>query len=160
VTYADLKEGERTTIRPGVLYCLRHLEKSEDELLDRSGTQDLNHLNRLHPYYLVYIYNDGAVRYGYSQPRQVLEVMRLLCQGQEEADMELCSIFNKETDEGQKVDPYFQLLRHGVKATTTQAASANRRQLQAGRGQAVAKPTSTLPANLTDFELITWLVVK
>ena len=160
VEYAEMKEGERTTIRPGVLYCLRHLEKSEDELLDQSGTQDANHLNRLHPYYLVYIYADGAVRYGYSQPRQVLEVMRLLCQGQEEADMELCNIFNKETDEGQKVDPYFQLLRYGVKATTTQAASANRRQLQAGRGQAIAKPTSALPANLTDFELITWLVVK
>ncbi|MBO3272975.1 ATP-dependent helicase [Hymenobacter defluvii] len=155
--YAELKETERTTIRPGVLYCLSHLGQGDQP---ETRNQKPETLNRLHPYYLVYLYDDGAVRFGYSQPRQVLEVMRLLCQGQTEADQELCDIFNKETDEGQQMDAHFKLLQNGIKATTTEAAHTNLRQLQAGRGQAVALPTSALPTNLADFELVTWLVIK
>ena len=155
--YAKLTDNERGTIRPGVLYCLRH---AAPEPAAQQPTSAPTQLNRLHPYYLVYLYADGTVRYGYSQPRQVLEVMRLLCQDQHEADQALCDIFNHDTDEGQQLDPYFQLLRHGVQATTTQAAAANLRQLQAGRGQAVTQPASALPTDLADFELITWVVVK
>ena len=162
--YAELKETERTTIRPGVLYCLRHLGPGDQPEQKEGASQTRNQkpeiLNRLQPYYLVYLYDNGSVRFGYSQPRQVLEVMRLLCQGQTEADQELCDIFNKETDEGQQMDAYFKLLQNGVQATTTEAAHNNLRQLQAGRGQAVALPTSALPLGLADFELITWLVIK
>lgn len=157
--YATLSATERDTIRPGVLYCLRHLER-EAAPAPPALTHSPPPLNRLHPFYLVYLYADGTVRYGYSQPRQVLEVMRLLCQGQTEADQALCDLFNEETREGQEMDAYFQLLQNGIKATTTEVAHANLRQLQAGRGQAVAQPASALPASLADFELVTWLVIK
>jgi hypothetical protein len=164
--YADIKEAERTIIRPGVLYCLRHLEKEDGTPLSNSSTQLLN---RLHPYYLVYLYDDGAVRFGYSQPRQVLEVMRLLCQGQTEADQELCDIFNKETDEGQDMGRYHVLLTKALAsvrqqyqqkvAVATKSAGRNGNDFMIPEESEQLTETATSTAG-DSFELITWLVIE
>jgi superfamily II DNA or RNA helicase len=164
--YADIKEAERTIIRPGVLYCLRHLEKEDGTPLSNASTQALN---RLHPYYLVYLYDDGAVRFGYSQPRQVLEVMRLLCQGQTEADQELCDIFNKETDEGQDMGRYHVLLTKALTSVRQQyqqkvavaAKSAGRNGNDFMIPEESEQLTETATNAATDsFELVTWLVIE
>ena len=164
--YATLSDNERTTIGPGVLYCLRHLEKGEPATKnEKPATQ----LNRLHPYYLVYLYDDGTVRYGYSQPRQVLEVMRLLCQGQTEADQQLCDIFNTETREGEDMGRYHKLLAAALDSVRQQyqqkvavaAKSAGRNGNDFLIPEEDEQLTETGTTDATDsFELITWLVIK
>jgi superfamily II DNA or RNA helicase len=163
--YAELKETERTTIRPGVLYCLRHLER---ETGLAAGHETPQVLNRLHPYYLVYLYDDGAVRFGYSQPRQVLEVMRLLCQGQTEADQALCDIFNKETDEGQAMGRYQVLLSKALASVRQQyqqkVAAAAKSAGRNGNDFLIPEESEQLTETKADaadsFELITWLVIE
>lgn len=165
--YEKLTDTERDTIRPGVLYCLRHLEKNEQP--ETRNQKSEAQLNRLHPYYLVYLYADGAVRYGYSQPRQVLEVMRLLCQGQTEADQFLCDIFNAETNEGQEMGRYQTLLTAALASVRQQyqqqvavaAKSAGRNGNNFLIPEESEQLSDTTPAGATDsFELITWLVIE
>nr|WP_243651319.1 helicase-related protein [Hymenobacter gummosus] len=164
--YAALSENERTTIRPGVLYCLRHTAPAEAPVPRTAGGHVLN---RLHPYYLVYLYDDGAVRFGYSQPRQVLEVMRLLCQGQKEADQALCDIFNRETKEGADMGRYQELLTAALASVRQQyqqkVAVAAKSAGRSGNDFLIPEEdeqlTETVTSDATNsFELITWLVVE
>ena len=54
-------ETAAAPIRPGVIFCLRH----------KTGTSERTP-NRLWPYYLVHVRNDGAVRYTFRQAQQCL----------------------------------------------------------------------------------------
>lgn len=164
--YATLSDNERETIRPGVLYCLRHLEKPATS---SQPAETQTQLNRLHPFCLVYLYADGTVRYGYSQPRQVLEVMRLLCQGQPAADQALCNIFNAETKEGEDMGPYQTLLTAALASVRQQyqqkvavaAKSAGRNGNDFLIPEEDEQVTEAVTDDATDaFELITWLVIK
>ena len=49
----EFKNNELKIIQPGVIYCLRQ----KNEL--KEGTQ----INPLNPYFLVYVYDDGTVKY-------------------------------------------------------------------------------------------------
>ena len=168
--YEQLSDTERDTIRPGVLYCLRHSQTSTaSPQRTPNNEQQKMTLNRLHPYYLVYLYADGAVRFGYSQPRQVLEVMRLLCQGQTEADQFLCDIFNKATDEGQAMGPYQTLLTKALASVRQQyqqkVAVAAKSAGVNGNDFLIPEEGEQLTTGTTEeatnqFELITWLVIE
>lgn len=167
--YATLRDNERDTIRPGVLYCLCHLAPASGGQPATLAADSPVRLNRLHPYYLVYLYDDGTVRYGYSQPRQVLEVMRLLCQGQTEADQHLCDIFNTETDEGQDMGRYHTLLTAALASVRQQyqqkVAVAAKNAGRNGDDFLIPEEDEQLTEVSTDeaadtFELITWLVIE
>ncbi len=56
-------------ITPGVIFCLKQSG-------DTSGNETVNPLQ---PYFLVYVRDDGVVRYAFAQPKQILEMYRLLC---------------------------------------------------------------------------------
>lgn len=56
--------------------------------------------NQLHPFYLVYVREDGSVLHGHLDPKDVLHEMRLLCCGKSEPDPDLCAAFNRDTKDG------------------------------------------------------------
>ena len=62
---------ENQIIAPGVVFCLK--QKGDA----KSGES----VNPLQPYYLVYVRDDGIVRFSFAQPKQILEIYRLLCPG-------------------------------------------------------------------------------
>ena len=63
-------QAEKEIIKPGVIFCLR-----------QKGDSDGNEkINPLQPYFLVYIRDDGTVRYNYTNAKQILEIYRLVCQ--------------------------------------------------------------------------------
>ncbi len=59
-------------IAPGVVFCLKQSG-------DSAGNEAVNPLQ---PYFLVYVRNDGVVRFTFAQPKQSLDMYRLLCAGQ------------------------------------------------------------------------------
>ena len=63
---------DHQVIAPGVVFCLK--QKSDGKAGDT--------VNPLQPYYLVYVRDDGTVRFSFAQPKQILEIFRLLCSGQ------------------------------------------------------------------------------
>ena len=65
-----------------------------------------NDRNRLHPYYLVYLDEDGLTIHDHLSPKETLDTMRQLCRGKTVPDKTLCKAFNEETDDGRNMTVY------------------------------------------------------
>jgi superfamily II DNA or RNA helicase len=146
---ADLTEAEKEIIKPGVVYCLR-----------QTGDSDGNEkVNPLQPYFLVYIREDGTVRYNYTNAKHILEIYRLMCQGKTEPYEQLCDLFNEETGNGDDMEKYTELLKKAVKEITRIFKKRTTQKLFTDRG-ALLIPKSKQVNDLNNFELITWLIIK
>ena len=140
---------EYVIIKPGVIYCLKqHQEAKGNEAV-----------NVLQPYFLVYIRDDGEIRYNFTAPKQILEIFRAVCQGQEEPYTQLCELFDQQTSNGEDMSHYSSLLEKAVSAITTQFTRKSTSNLFAGRGGKLTDTTKQVK-QADDFELITWLIVK
>ena len=140
---------DHESITPGVIYCLR----------DRSDRDHVETVNPLQPFYLVYVRDSGEVAYGFAQAKQVLDVYRALCLGQAAAYDELYAMFDRETESGQKMEQYEALLSKAIESITSQFSSRNIGNLLSNRGaKLVAEPV--VENADSDFELITWLLIK
>ncbi len=153
--YANLLSGrefssaEKEIIKPGVIFCLAQKEQSD-------GNEAVNPLN---PYFLVCIQDGGVVRYNYAHAKQVLEIFRLLCQGRKACYETLCDLFNKETNHGEKMDKYSDLLKKAVKEIVQIFKKKSNIKLTSDRG-ATLIPKAKQISGVKDFELITWLVIS
>ncbi|MBS0469291.1 MAG: DEAD/DEAH box helicase family protein [Proteobacteria bacterium] len=141
--------AQYSTIQPGVIYCLK-------QRIDAAGNEAVNPLQ---PYFLVYIRDDGEVRYNFTAPKQVLEILRNVCQGQTEPHAALCKLFDEETVHGQDMGRYSTLLDKAVAAIAVQFGRKNAGNLFTGRGGKLLGSQNTIKAS-TDFDLITWLVIR
>jgi hypothetical protein len=103
------------TLQPGVIFCLKQRQEG-------AGSETVNPLQ---PYFLVYIRDNGEVRYNFTAPKQILELFRLLCQGKTEAYAALCQLFNAETQHGADMSHYSDLLEKAVKAMAAQFGKKN-----------------------------------
>ncbi|MFZ1695016.1 MAG: hypothetical protein WAT74_17600 [Flavobacteriales bacterium] len=150
--YDMLSPGVKDVIKPGVLLCLRERKRGDDEQQKAKEA-----INVTAPYFLVYVRNDGTVRFSFTQPKQTLEVFRSLCQGKREAYTELCELFNKETEGG--MERYNALVE---RATSDIAALFRKRsgaKLSNDRS-ALLIPDTQQANGPDDFDLVTWLVIK
>ena len=69
----------------GVIYVLKN----------RSNSVNIDNQNRLHPFYMVYITNDGEVVCDHLSPKKMLDKMRYICKDKTEPIAKLYRQFNK-----------------------------------------------------------------
>jgi len=136
-------------VRPGVIFCLA--SKHSDDTISS--------VNPLGSYFLVYIREDGTVRYNYTHAKQILDIFRLLCQGIREPYEELCTLFNAETNNGENMSKYTQLLHKVAKEIILLYKKKGAINLTTDRA-AILEPLVSKLNTLGDFELITWLIVR
>lgn len=136
-------------IGPGVIFCLRQVG-------DTSGNEMVNPLQ---PCYLVYIRDNGDVRYNFTNAKQILEIFRMLAAGNERAFEKLCDIFNGETDNGNEMKKYDELLEKAIIEITRTFKKRAVGALLSGRGGKLPAQTQQIKG-AEDFELITWLIIK
>ena len=115
----------------------------------------------VHPYYLVYIPPDGPIRYGCGRVRQILIAFEAAAAGQTRPMVQLCQRFDQETRNGTRMGHYEKLLT----ACIAHIRQAHNHQQAAGLG--LSGPAdfklpraSEAPRGASDFELVTWLVIK
>lgn len=131
----------------GVVFVLKNVH-NEINMGDR---------NRLHPYYLVYLSDEGDVVYDHLSPRDILETMRQLCRGRTAPIEALYQAFNQETSYGENMQAYSSLLEDAVLSIIDAKADNDLESLfHAGGTTALLNQVS----GLDDFELICFLVVK
>ncbi len=144
-------------IGPGVIFCFR-LEGQRGGATDaKPATSEF--INPLHPYFLVYVLEDGNVRFGFAHPKQILDIYRVLCSGKAEAYGQLCNLFDQETHHGSDMTAYETLLQ---KAVDSLAATFRKRatdRLQCSRDFVLPDAKEQVHEK-TDLELVTWLVIK
>lgn len=148
----QLQIGNNDVIRPGVVFCLK-------QKTDAQTTDENKAVNPLYPYYLAYVYDDGTVKYSYVSAKQILDVFRLLCQDQQQAYEQLCGIFNAETQNGNEMGVYSDLLKKAVESVAATYQKQAARQLLSGRG-GVLIPAKERVTSTDNFDLITWLIIK
>jgi SNF2 family DNA or RNA helicase len=137
------------SIAPGVIFCLRQ----------KGAEVNKETVNPLQPYFLVYVRDDKVVRYTFAQPKQILEIYRLLCAERTIPYEQLCNLFDQETSHGNDMTRYNDLLQAAVTSISSTFKRRSLAQLQSSRS-AVLPDQRQQVTETTDFELITWLVIK
>jgi len=131
----------------GVIFVLKNINNSVN----------IDNQNRIHPFYMVYISNDGEIVCDYLNPKKLLDAIRLLCRGKSQPITVLCDKFNRETDDGRNMKKVSQLLSNAIDSIINVKEESDIDSLFAAGG------TSALLSSingLDDFELICFLVVK
>ena len=137
----------------GVLFVLRQRNASNDRRQRNASP--------IHPFYLVYVLDDGAIRYGCGAARHVLEAFERAVAGKASPVTALCDRFDRETEHGNRMERYDALLNEAT-AQIRQAhvgTQARGLSLDGNPGFVLPKASET-PRSADDFELVTWLVVR
>ncbi len=133
--------------KSGVIYILKN----------RNNAVNIDRKNLLHPFYMVYISNDGEVITDHLHPKQLLDVMRHVCRGKKEHDRELCAELNRETADGRKMEHYSDLLQSAISGIISVKEESDLDSLFSfGETSALRGEIK----GLDDFELITFLIIK
>ena len=132
---------------PGVVFVLKN----------RSNSINIDHQNRLHPFYMVYIADDGEVVCDHLSPKAMLDKLRYLCKGKATPIPELYRRFNKETKDGRNMQATSALLGDAI-ASIIETKEESEIDTFLGGGQ--MSFLSNEIKGLDDFELICFLIVK
>ena len=134
-------------IEPGVIFLLKQIK----------GTTESYEKNPLSPYYLVYIAEDGVVKFSYIKSKKVMDYYQKLCLGKTEILQDLVKDFNLDTDNGKDMSKYSSLLIETIEDII------GKKQEVGVRGLFSKGPTALVKNDvegLEEFELITFLIVK
>ncbi|MBR5651134.1 MAG: DEAD/DEAH box helicase family protein [Bacteroidales bacterium] len=139
--------GHNEFTEPGVIFVLKNRNKGVN--IDKK--------NRLHPFYIVYLRNDGSVVVNHLSPKELLDKFRSLCKGKNMPQTALCREFNKETRDGLKMAHYSKLLGDAINSIITVKENSDIDSFLEGvQGELFTKEIK----GLDDFELICFLVIK
>ncbi len=149
----DIPEGihavvESSSLLPrGALFVLKNINSSVN----------IDKLNRLHPYYLVYMQDDGNLHLGHVESKKILDAMRMLCKGKKEPLIELCEVISKETDNYHEMTKYSSILKKSIKAILNKEDEKEIHSLfRSGGTTALADKLK----GIEDFKLVTFLIVQ
>lgn len=131
----------------GVIFVLKNVNNSVN----------IDNQNRIHPFYMVYISMDGDIICDYLNPKQLLDDIRLLCRGKKEPIVDLCHIFNEETNDGKDMHEISSLLHETIHSIIDTKDKSDIDSLFTSGGTSALISVVT---GLDDFELISFLVVK
>lgn len=132
---------------PGVIYVLRNIKNEVN----------INSQNRLHPFYMVYMSENGKVVIDHLSPKEMLDSFRLLCKGKKEPDKALCAEFSEETDNGKRMIKYSELLSTAIASIIELKDENEMESFLSGKQMSFLSETI---GGLDDFELISFLVIK
>lgn len=126
-------------------------------LKNRNNGVNIDNLNRIHPFYMVYIAIDGEIVCDYLNPKKLLDIMRFSCRGKNEPMKAVYQKFNEETKDGRDMSDMSALLSDAITSIIdTKEESDIDSLFKAGGTSALMSAVS----GLDDFELICFLVVK
>lgn len=155
-TYGELKnipEGLSAIVEAGdvidkgVIYVLRNINTNIN----------IDKMNRLHPYYMVYMKDSGEVGFRHIDGKKILDVLRMLCKGKKEPLKELCKEFENETNDYRNMNHYSSLLQKSI-GTIMQVEEEKEISSLFTSGGTTAK--SVKIKGIEDFELISFIIAK
>lgn len=144
---AALSESQNEILQPGIIFCFRIL----------ADGKEYHQLNPVHPYFLLYIANSGSIRYSFSYVKQILEIYRIIALGRDKPIAALCRAFEAETQGGQNINEYNELLKRSLLSLRESIAQKENKALTQKADAVWGKKQDK---EIQNFELISWLIVK
>ena len=139
--------------QPGVIFFLRQRNAADAGPRQRPGSP-------VHPFYFCYIHDNGSIRFGCGNARQTLAVFEAAAVGENAPITELCDHFDRETPQGRDMSLYDRLLNDVIAHIRQTHNSAQIEGLRSGGRGFMLSAKSVAPRGATDFELLTWIVIK
>ena len=131
----------------GIIFILKNVHQEVN----------VDNRNRLHPYYLVYLDEEGITIHDHLSPKATLDAMRQLCRGKTDPIPELYQAFNQETEDGRNMAVYSSLLEDAVLSIVDAKEDSDLDSLfRAGGTSALLSQVS----GLDDFQLVCFLVIR
>jgi hypothetical protein len=141
------KKSIERDIKEGVIFVMKN----------RNQDVNIDNTNQLHPFYLVYIGDDGEIISNHLEVKNTLDIIRIISKGKSEPIKDAYEIFNDETDDGKKMEKYSELLNKAIESILNVKDESDIDSLFSEGG------TTMLENNikgLSDFELISFIVIK
>jgi SNF2 family DNA or RNA helicase len=135
------------SLEKGVIYVLKNI----------NSNININKMNRLHPYYMVYIKENGELVYNHVNGKKILDILRLLCKGKKEPLIDVCNQFSTETGDYRKMDKYSGLLQKSIGSILQSEDEKEVSSLFTAGGTAVL---SNKIKGIEDFKLISFIIIK
>lgn len=113
--YKDVKnlpEGVHAVVKAteslpkGMIFILKNI--NENINIDKS--------NRLHPYYLIYIKNNGELFLKHIESKKILDAVRIMCNGKTEVMRDLCLDIEESTNDYNEMAEYSALLKQSIQS--------------------------------------------
>lgn len=131
----------------GVIYVLKNVNTHVN----------INKLNRLHPFYLVYIKESGELNLSHIESKKILDAVRMLCKGKNEPLEDICKTLNVETDEYHQMDFYSNLLKKSIGSILDTEEEKEVLSLFKSGGTTTLKEKFK---GIEDFKLVSFLIVR
>ena len=126
-------------------------------LKNYKNTVNIDNMNRLHPFYMVYLDMDGGVVCNHLSPKQLLDTLRHLCKGSTAPLASLCRAFNRETRDGKDMKAYSKLLGDAI-ASILEVKEES--ELESFLGGSQMSFFGNTIHGLDDFELVAFVVIR
>lgn len=144
--HSVVHENKELGIEKGVIYVLKNI----------NNDVNIDSMNQLHPFYLVYMKEDGEVLSNHLNVKNTLDLLRTISKGHNEPIKSAYNIFNDFTNDGKDMKLYSKLLSKSIDSIINIKEENDIDSLFRPGG------TTMLQNNikgLDDFELITFMVV-
>lgn len=145
ITFADEKIKDEAL--PGVIFCLRqtHFDESQKSM------------NSLYPYYLVYVSNDGEIVVKNTDPKKILDTLKVSCSPYSKPIDTLVAQFNQKTESGNNMSYYSSLFEKAAQDIKGVVEEKGINSLFTLGKTSINKESIK---GLEDFELITFMVIE
>jgi hypothetical protein len=145
--HAVVPAQQHLGLHPGVIFALKNIH----------DTVNVNQQNRLHPFYLVYVSNEGGIIADHTEIKRLLDLIRSSCKGHGTPLPGVCRSFNDRTEDGRKMEHYSALLSTAIRSMIEVKDEKDLDSLFSG-GRTTALTHAI--AGIDDFELIAFLVIE
>lgn len=132
---------------PGVIFVLKNI----------NSAVNIDNTNQLHPFYLIYIGNDGEILSNHLAIKRTLDILRTISHGKSEPVRELYEAFNEETSDGKYMEKYSDLLSKAIASIVDVKEASDIDSLFVDGGLSMSTDKFD---GLKDFELVTFMVVR
>ena len=145
--HAVVPANEGIGLQKGVIFALKNIN---------SGV-NIDQQNRLHPYYLVYISNQGEIIADHLEIKYLLDLVRSSCKNQDQPIRDVCDVFNRISHDGKEMQAYSELLSQAIGSMIAKKDESDIDSLfSSGETSALVNTMK----GLDDFELMAFIVVQ
>ena len=138
---------------PGVIFCLEQRNAAKDDARTKT-------VSPKHPHYLVYMRADGGVSVGCANIRKTLTAFAAATEGKTEPILALCDAFDRQTERGENMEFYNNLLEAAVADIRQRHGTSQfENLLTASERDFKLTAETNAPKSVRDFKLVTWLVI-
>tara|TARA_R110000787_G_C13441618_1_gene446432 strand:- start:1890 stop:5114 length:3225 start_codon:yes stop_codon:yes gene_type:complete len=134
-------------LEPGVIFCLRHLKASDK----------IDHSYPLKPHYLVYVTNEGEVKYAFNQTKKILDVLKKHGVGQHHPEAETVQTFRQQTKQFADMTQYQTLLQIAVQSIIGHQQEKGIESLFKRGGTQLLENHSQ---DINDFQVVSYLILQ